>query len=355
MSIEIPLGLDEGETTEPGAAPAGEPGGDITDDADEARRDLSAIPVIPRDRYPIKHEFARGLYTRVFIARDPRLERDVAIKELRTTDKKAQSRFLRRVLITAQLQDHPAIVPIYEMGRWPSGELICVMKLISGSSLSELLARCCTLEERLSLLPHLIAAADAIAYAHDHSVIHRDMKPRHIFIGPRNETLVLGWTLAKVLCPPDSLSDGPLAPIESRATTRKLTEPGSILGTPQYIPPEQGRGETADERADVYTLGATLYHLLADAPPYSGGSAIEVLERVQQGPPIPIAQRVAGVPKDLAAIVGMAMGREPLDRYPTAHALLEDLRRFQAGQRVSARGDSRIDRLGHWLRRHLGR
>jgi len=124
------------------------------------------------------------------------------------------------------------------------------------------------------------------------------------------------------------------------------------MGTPAYMPPEQASGDPVDERADVYALGAILYHVLAGVPPYLGRSSEQVLEQVLAGPPTPLSRRVPGAPADLLSIVARAMAPEPAERYPTAKQLADELRRFQTGQLVGAHQYSSFALLTRWLRRH---
>src|SRR5262249_42886783 len=123
-------------------------------------------------------------------------------------------------------------------------------------------------------------------------------------------------------------------------------------GTPTYMPPEQAEGKAVDERADVYAIGAILYHVLAGAPPYAGSSSADTLARVMAEPPRPLAEREPGVPRDLVTVVEKAMARAPAARYPTARELAEDLVRFQQGQLVSAHQYSAFERFRRWVGKH---
>src|SRR5262249_26252047 len=130
---------------------------------------------------------------------------------------------------------------------------------------------------RLALLPHVTAVAEAIAYAHGEGVIHRDLKPSNVVCGPFGETIVLDWGVAQVRGLADAPPAGPY-----QVAAPPLTGDGAVVGTPAYMPPEQARGGPIDERADVYALGAMLYHLLAGGPPYRGA---DVVAQVLAGPP----------------------------------------------------------------------
>ena len=242
-----------------------------------------ALPVLaPGQRYHAGDEIGRGGNARVLRAHDGRLDRHVVIKELLQRDPHAARRFLREARITARLQ-HPGIVPVHDVGRWPGDVLFYTMKEISGRTLGAALAGARTLADRLALLPALIAAGEAVAYAHSRGVIHRDLKPANVIVGEFGETVVIDWGLAKETGSQDSGEDPPGPPPGSRGAGETLV--GTVLGTPTYMPPEQARGEPVDSRADVYALGAILYHLLAGRPPYGGegASARAVLDDVLGG------------------------------------------------------------------------
>ena len=316
--------------------------------------DDEPLPVVSTRSYDIAGELARGGLGRILRGRDRRLNRPVAIKEALSDGRDARARFLREVAVTARLQ-HPGIVPVYEAGCWPDGDAFYAMKLISGRSLKEAIAEKKTLDERLSLLPNVIAVAEAVAYAHDAGVIHRDLKPANVLVGPFGETVVIDWGVARDVTEPpgvpaseDTLPPGFRPPERAPA----LTQTGAILGTPAYMPPEQAAGEPVDMRADVYAIGAILYHVLAGTAPYEGGRGTEVLAWVLMRPPSPIDEREPGVPPDLAAIAHKAMARSPDHRYASAKELAEELRRFQTGQLVGAHHYSRGALVWRWLRRN---
>ncbi|WP_309897162.1 serine/threonine-protein kinase [Archangium sp.] len=294
-----------------------------------------ALPVVDPARYTIAGELAHGGIGRILRARDVQLDRPVAIKEMLTPVREAEARFVAEALVTARLQ-HPSIVPVYEAGRWPGGEPFYAMKLVSGRSLADVIAERTTLAARLALLPHVLAVAEAIAYAHTERIIHRDLKPANVLVGDFGETVVIDWGLAKDLSREDVREPVDTAHPSAGAEDGGLTQVGTVMGTPAYMPPEQAVGQPVDERADVYALGAILYHLLAGVQPYEGGASGQVLQRVVQGPPTPLGERQKGIPPDLLAIVAKAMSRAPAERYATARELAEDLRRFQTGQIVGA-------------------
>jgi WD40 repeat protein len=364
----VALGSDEETTTAPPltpprpSPPQGTPGGETrAEETRDERRPGAPRPVAPgpaRDlpfvdpsHYEIAGEHARGGLGRVLRARDRRLERTVALKELaHGPSSRTAGRFVREALVTARLQ-HPSIVPIYEAGRWPSGDPFYAMKLVSGESLDEAIEKRPTLDARLALLPHVLAVAEAIAYAHSEGVIHRDLKPANVMLGAFGETQVVDWGLAK----DRRLMDDPVAAAEDESlyahAHADLTRVGSVVGTPAYMPPEQARGEEVDERADVYAIGAMLYHLLAADPPFEGAPDT-VVARVAKYAPVPLVERAPEAPRDLVAIVDKAMARDASLRYPTAQELAKDLSRFLTGQLVGARAYGRTTLVWRWLRRH---
>jgi eukaryotic-like serine/threonine-protein kinase len=284
-------------------------------------------------RYVIERELAHGGMGRVFAGRDLRLGRDIAIKVLRKPDASAIARFEQEVRLAARLQ-HPGIVTVYDAGFRSTGEPFLVMKLVLGRSLERAIADAETLADRMALLPHLAAVTDALAYAHDQGVVHRDLKPENIILGAFGETVVLDWGLAKAVGADHASPAGPAASGPATDVADGLTRDGAVMGTPAYMAPEQAAGQPVDVRADVYALGAILYKTLAGAPPPTTGAAI------------PLARLEPRVPRDLLAIVDKAMARQREDRYPSAFELADDLRRYLAGQWVSARRYSWPARLG---------
>jgi eukaryotic-like serine/threonine-protein kinase len=318
--------------------------------AGQGARDYAELMVIERRHYEIKREIGRGGIGRVFEARDLRLGRDVAIKELLPKSRDAERRFIREARITSKLQ-HPAIIHIYEAGRWKGGEAFYAMPHVDGLSLDRVVADRRTLAERLALLPNVIAVVDALAYAHDRHVIHRDIKPHNVLVGKFGETVVIDWGLAMDL----EAFDASQSLVKQRPKADE-TGDGSVVGTPAYMAPEQARGERVriDQRSDVYSLGALLYHVLVGKAPYSDAddTTKDVLERVVAGPCTNIAEREANTPPDLVAIVNKAMSREQDDRYDSAGELAADLKKFQNGQLVAARRYSRRELVVRWLRRN---
>ena len=307
-----------------------------------------AFPTVDHSYYKIDSELACGGMGRIFTARDRRLGRLVAVKEVIVREEAFLVRFDREVRLTARLQ-HPGIVSIYEAGRWPSGEPFYAMRLIAGRPLDAVIAEARTLEARRALLPHVLAVAEALAYAHDQRIIHRDLKPANVLVGTYGETVVIDWGLAKDL---DAGSDDhdPTGPY--RDGGESLTMLGSVMGTPSYMPLEQATGAAVDERADVYAIGALLYQTLAGCAPYEGRTAQAILGKLLHEPPPPLATLAPGVPPDLVAIVDRAMARDAKDRYASAKALAEDLRRYTTGQLVGSHQYSLWELVRRWLRRY---
>ncbi|KFE71348.1 WD40 repeat domain-containing serine/threonine protein kinase [Hyalangium minutum] len=291
------------------------------------------LPLVERKRYLLDGIVAEGGHGRILRAKDLHLERLVALKEPIAPGSSTEDTFLREARITARLQ-HPSIVPVYEAGRWPGGPPFYAMKLVSGRSLAHVVEAMRTLEERLAALPHVLAVAEAMAYAHSQRVIHRDLKPSNILVGEFGETVVVDWGLAEELERPERHA------------------PGTVLGTPAYMPPEQAAGQPVDERADVYALGTILYHLLSGRMPYTGVTSREILKQVVREEPAPLAQLQPRLPKELSGLVSRAMAREPSQRYPTARELAEDLRRFLRGQLVASHRYTPWERMMRFARRH---
>ncbi|MEO8702087.1 MAG: WD40 repeat domain-containing serine/threonine-protein kinase [Kofleriaceae bacterium] len=313
--------------------------------------DYRDLTIVDPGHYTIVRELARGGMGRILEARDRRLGRSVAIKEVTYDDDASLARFEREARITARLQ-HPSIVHVHEAGRWPSGQPFYAMKLIRGQPLDVRIAAAETLAERLALLPAVIAVADALAFAHSESVIHRDLKPANVLVGDFGETVVIDWGIAKDLTASetDDLSIGPFR--DAAQARRNETLEGAVMGTPAYMPPEQAAGDRVDARADVYALGALLYQLLAGAAPYTGRTTADVLAAVLETPPTPLAEREPEAPIELVAIVEKAMSRDAADRFPSAQEMVVELKRFQQGQLVASHRYTAWELVVRWLRKH---
>jgi serine/threonine protein kinase len=309
----------------------------------------AALPLASggNDRYVLEREIGSGGMGRVFAARDLRLGRPVAIKMLRVRDAALAARFEREVRLAARLQ-HPGVVPVYDAGFWPSGEPFLVMKLVLGQSLARVIRDADTPADRLALLPHVITAAEAVAYAHDQGIVHRDLKPENILVGAFGETIVLDWGLAKDLrAAAADEAEGATAASVVSATPPGDTAAGAVLGTPSYMAPEQAAGAAVDARADVYALGAILHHALAGTAPQPRADAPADTRAVA-----PLATLEPRLPPDLLAVVDKALAGDPQGRYATAFELADDLKRFQAGQLVAARRYSSSVRAARFAARH---
>jgi tetratricopeptide (TPR) repeat protein len=314
----------------------------------------AGLALVSARRYEPLGELARGGGGRIVRARDLAFDRIVALKEPLDPVHGA-ARLRAEAAILASLQ-HPSIMPIYDCGTHLDGVPFFAMKLVEGRSLREVIHDAPTLEQRLALIPQVVAVAEAVAYAHAQGVIHRDLKPANVLVGAFGETIVIDWGIAKASGrEPDAIED-PEAPATDRPArpAAAATRTGAIIGTPAYMAPEQARGERVDARADVYALGAILYYVLAGAAPFCTAPGRDVLAAVLAGPPDPIDQLQQQVPADLAAIVTKAMARDPAERYPTAAGFAEDLVRFQTGRLVAARRYSLIARGRRLVRRRAG-
>ncbi len=328
-------------------------------------------------RYEVKEEIGRGGMATVHRAFDRELRRHVAIKflhdELRAGPEFAE-RFVEEAQATGQLQ-HPGIVPVYDVGTDGDGRPFFAMKLVRGRTFAEVVrdsradgdssgdrARgAATPRLRLfHLLQLLIDVAQAIHYAHERGVVHRDLKPQNVMIGSHGEVHVMDWGLAKVAG--DGRRDGrgeARADDESAVATsgqRADTRVGAIIGTPSYMAPEQADGDPSRISAatDVYALGAILFHVLTGTAPFRGTSTAEVLNRVlNEGAPHP-RELDGDVPRELDAVCRRAMAMEPRDRYPSARHLGADLQAYLEGRRVSAYSEGVADRARRLARRHPG-
>jgi serine/threonine-protein kinase len=302
---------------------------------------------------------ASGGLGEVFRARSDDLNREVALKFLkrrRADDPESRRRFFLEAEVTGRLE-HPGVVPVYGVGADDQGHPCYAMRFILGETLGEAIDRHHAggpagraLEFR-TLLRRFASVCNTVAYAHSRGVLHRDIKPRNVMLGPFDETLVVDWGLTRAVEGLDPDSD-PLRPGASSGGPGPAT--AGVLGTPGYMSPEQaeGGGVAVGPASDVYGLGATLYCLLTGRAPFQGARVEEVLERVRRGDfPPPRAVRSA-VPKALEAVCLKAMSMKPGDRYGSALELAADLDRWLADEPVSAWREPLATRLARWGRRH---
>ena len=274
---------------------------------------LGRITAALADRYPIERELGRGGMATVYLARDPRHQRSVAIKVLSqdVATMLGPDRFLREIELAARL-NHPNILPLYDSGD-VDGMLFYVMPFIEGESLRARLDRDKQLPiaEAVQLCRRVAAALD---YAHRHGVVHRDIKPENILLH-EGEPLVADFGIALAV---------------SEAGAERLTGTGLTIGTPYYMSPEQATGERQlDARSDVYSLGCVLFEMLAGEPPHTGSSAQVVLARILTEPPRELRKLRASVSPYLESVVSKSLSRLPADRYLTAASFAEALARTE--------------------------
>jgi len=305
-------------------------------------------------KYHIGRVVAQGGMGAILDARDDATQRGVAMKVmLDGSSPDDLARFVAEARVTAQLE-HPNIVPVHELSVDENGQPFYTMKMVRGITLKKVLELIASAEATAkkyplgALLTIFQKVCDALAFAHAKGVIHRDLKPENIMLGDFGEVLVMDWGLAKVL---GSASDPGAAgtnAVSVRQTegSGSVTMAGSIMGTPQYMAPEQARGEveSLDARSDIYALGAILYHTLALRPSVTGDDAMEIVEKVARGETEPLTSpsKTRPIPDSLAAVCRKAMALEPAARYQSVPALQAEIEAFQNGFATSA------ERAGAW-------
>jgi WD40 repeat protein/serine/threonine protein kinase len=286
-------------------------------------------------RFEPKEVVGEGAFGIVHRAWDTEANRDVALKVLRPEQlarRGVVDRLLREAQSTARLI-HPNIVRVHEAG-WSGTTCYLVSDLIHGSTLAVRLAQGGLSFKQTSELVDRVA--DALEFAHQAGVVHRDLKPSNILIDAEGQPHITDFGLAT-----------------GDAGEATLTVDGELLGTPAYMSPEQARGEAhgVDGRSDIYSLGVVLYELLTGVLPFRGG-ARKILHQVLTAEPLPPRLLKESIPRDLETICLKALAKEPSDRYSTALALADDLRRFQRGEPVRARPAGRWRRIKRKARKH---
>ncbi len=297
-------------------------------------------------RYSLGDKLGEGGMGIVHACRDRRIGRDVALKMVRAEHAARGdlvARFLREACVQGQLE-HPAIVPVYDMGRDPDGTVYFTMKRLRGATFEQIFAalrdgdaNAARQFSRRKLLTAFASICQALHFAHARGVIHRDLKPGNVMLGDFGEVYLLDWGLAKLTSAMEpagpSLRGGAAATGGAAGGGRSVH--GATMGTPGYMPPEQVRGEAVDARSDVYALGALLFELLALEPLHPGSPREAAFASTLFGPdarPSVRAPRL-DLPPELDAICVRATALDPRDRFASARELVEAVERFLDGDR----------------------
>lgn len=284
--------------------------------------------------YKLLRLLGQGGMGQVYLASDPRLLRNVAIKLVKRDSQQANRRLVSEARAQARIQ-HAHVCPVYEVGE-VGGQVYIAMRHIEGQSLG-------TLAPQLGLEAITMLVRDAamgVHAAHQVGIIHRDLKPSNIMVERQEDGRLIPYVM-----------DFGLA---AAPDTDGLNQTGEVMGTPSYMSPEQAKGEFSrlDRRADVYSLGATLYHLLVGRPPILGENALDILSRIEREEPVLPRSVVPDLPPDLEAITLKCLEKDRSQRYDSALALAQELDRFLSGEPIQARHANRRDRLQKWLQKN---
>jgi formylglycine-generating enzyme required for sulfatase activity/tRNA A-37 threonylcarbamoyl transferase component Bud32 len=344
-------------TVPPAAAPAptlSDADPDATTGHTREPTSIATSPEIPAGRYELGTEIARGGMGAVYRATDTAFGREVAVKVLLDrfgVGSGAARRFADEARITGQLQ-HPAIPPVHDLGTLTDGRPFLTMKLIKGDTLHDLLrARPNPSAERGRFVAVFEQVCQALAYAHAHGVIHRDLKPQNVMVGSYGEVQVMDWGLAKVLGTrrgPDESEDTGTAIQSLRASDSAFTQAGSVLGTPAFMPPEQAIGaiNKIDARSDVFGLGAILAVILTGKPPFVGTSVETTRLQAALGNVEECFARLeaSGAEPELVALCKRCLSKRPDDRPKDADEVALSVAQLRAAADERAR-QAELDRV----------
>ncbi|MFM9118882.1 MAG: Stk1 family PASTA domain-containing Ser/Thr kinase [Acidimicrobiaceae bacterium] len=276
---------------------------------------------IVNDRYEIGKRIGRGGMAEIFQARDILLDRPVAMKVLFpefATDPAFVERFRREAQAAANL-NHPNIVAVYDWGKVNNTYYIA-MEYVNGRTLADILKQSGTLTP-MQVCDVMSEVASALISAHQNGVIHRDIKPGNILVSTTGQVKVADFGIARAL---------------GAGVEQGLTQTGAVMGTATYFSPEQAQGVSTDQRSDIYSLGVVMYEMLSGTAPFTGENAVAIAYKQVHEYAMPLDQRLASIPPEVAAIVAKCMEKSPADRYSSAEEVRDELRRFVEGMPVLA-------------------
>ena len=318
-------------------------------------------------RFRVLHHHADGGIGRVSIALDLELQRQVAVKELQdqfADDPQIRQRFLLEVQVTGRLE-HPGVVPVYSLGRDGRGRPFYAMRFIEGEDLGRAIKRFHAADSKprrqpgeralalRQLLRRFVDVCNVVGYAHSRGVLHRDIKPGNILLGPYGETLVVDWGMAKLMGCPVTPAEAPEATLGPQGEeTWDQTQQGAILGTIPYMSPEQAEGQAPGMASDVFSLGATLYHIITGRPSIEKDDRYTMICRARRGEFMPPRQVNPRVPAALEAVCQKAMSMSPDDRYASPRALADEVEHWLADEPVAAWKEPWHFRTRRWVSRH---